>query len=101
MYGKWAFVPQSLHGFIIVVYYLLISCLGLHELHILSCAFLSETKLLLTYYTAFREMAVPLLRRGWVLAHAHVRGGGERGPAWHAAARGLEKMSSFTDLEVF
>ncbi|MGX5682302.1 prolyl oligopeptidase family serine peptidase [Schumannella luteola] len=38
-----------------------------------------------------------LLDRGAVLAIAHVRGGGERGPAWHDAARGLSKHVSVDD----
>lgn len=41
-----------------------------------------------------------MLERGWVLAFAHVRGGGERGKAWHAAGRGLKKWNSFWDFEV-
>ena len=41
-----------------------------------------------------------MLERGWVLAFAHVRGGGERGKAWHAAGRGLNKWNSFWDFEV-
>ena len=41
-----------------------------------------------------------MLERGWVLAFAHVRGGGERGKAWHSAGRGLSKWNSFWDLEV-
>ncbi|CAN0008226.1 unnamed protein product [Ectocarpus fasciculatus] len=40
-----------------------------------------------------------MLERGWVLAFAHVRGGGERGKAWHAAGRGLDKWNSFWDFE--
>ena len=43
---------------------------------------------------------VCMLERGWVLAFAHVRGGGERGKAWHAAGRGLSKWNSFHDFEV-
>lgn len=41
-----------------------------------------------------------MLESGWVLAFAHVRGGGERGKAWHAAGRGLDKWNSFWDFEV-
>lgn len=41
-----------------------------------------------------------MLEKGWVLAFAHVRGGGERGKAWHAAGRGLNKWHSFLDFEV-
>lgn len=40
---------------------------------------------------------LPLLTRGWVLAFAHVRGGGERGRWWHGAGRGKDKPNSFHD----
>lgn len=46
----------------------------------------------------FRPEHVVLLRRGWVIAWAHVRGGGERGRAWHTAARQLQKAQSVSDL---
>ncbi|CAE7397920.1 PREPL [Symbiodinium pilosum] len=41
---------------------------------------------------------VALLRRGWVLAWAHVRGGGENGRNWHSAGRQLSKANSIMDL---
>lgn len=41
---------------------------------------------------------LPLLSRGWVLALAHVRGGGELGRGWHAAGRGVRKRVSASDL---
>ena len=37
--------------------------------------------------------------RGWTLAWAHVRGGGELGRAWHEAATRAAKVTSVTDLE--
>jgi protease II len=49
------------------------------------------------------SFAVPytcLLRRGWVLAFCHVRGGGELGSAWHAAAGPSLKQRSVDDYEV-
>eukprot|EP00435_Cladocopium_sp_Y103_P049139 s835_g14.t1 len=46
----------------------------------------------------FRPEHLMLLRRGWVLAWAHVRGGGERGRAWHQAGRQLRKSRSVLDL---
>ena len=47
----------------------------------------------------YKAECLPLLRRGWVLALAHVRGGGELGPLWHAGGRGLRKRRSVDDLE--
>ena len=37
-------------------------------------------------------------RRGGVLAYAHVRGGGEKGLAWHSAGRKEHKPNSWKDL---
>lgn len=42
--------------------------------------------------------ALPLLDRGVVVAIAHVRGGGEMGPAWHHSAQREDKAVSFTDF---
>jgi len=41
---------------------------------------------------------VALADRGWVVAVAHVRGGGERGRAWYEAARQTRKHNSFVDF---
>lgn len=49
--------------------------------------------------TDFLAERLPLLRRGWVLALAHVRGGGELGRRWHAGGRGAHKANSAADLE--
>lgn len=49
--------------------------------------------------TEFAPDRLPLLRDGWVLALAHVRGGGELGRRWHAAGRGAAKANSVADLE--
>ena len=49
--------------------------------------------------TGFLAERLPLLHRGWVLALAHVRGGGELGRRWHAAGRGPLKANSLADLE--
>ena len=46
----------------------------------------------------FRPEHLMLLRRGWVVAWVHVRGGGERGRAWHQAGRQLHKSRSVLDL---
>eukprot|EP00054_Salpingoeca_dolichothecata_P027385 m.200610 g.200610 ORF g.200610 m.200610 type:complete len:295 (-) comp25946_c1_seq5:699-1583(-) len=47
----------------------------------------------------FRAEHLPLLRRGWVIAMCHVRGGGEMGNLWHHAATGKNKSKSFIDFE--
>jgi oligopeptidase B len=47
------------------------------------------------------SLSLPLLSmldRGWVLAYAHVRGGGELGPAWHSAGSGKSKPNSIADM---
>ncbi len=48
-----------------------------------------------TQYCAAR---MALLRRGWVVALAHVRGGGELGKPWHDAGRLDRKEQSFADF---
>ncbi|MFD8784609.1 prolyl oligopeptidase family serine peptidase [Kitasatospora sp. NPDC059599] len=45
-------------------------------------------------YSLFRPS---LFRRGVSFAIAHVRGGGELGPAWHEAGRGAGKLSAVQD----
>ncbi|OQS00525.1 serine protease family S09A [Thraustotheca clavata] len=40
---------------------------------------------------------ISLLERRWVLAFAHVRGGGELGLQWHAQGRKLHKKNTFID----
>lgn len=62
--------------------------------------------LLLTGYGAYEEPLdtefdsdlVSLMDRGVVVAMAHVRGGGDLGPAWHDAGRLADKESSFADF---
>ena len=46
----------------------------------------------------FCSTYLPLLERGWVLALAHVRGGGELGPEWHQAGATSVKHRSASDL---
>lgn len=41
---------------------------------------------------------VPWLQRGGAYVIAAIRGGGERGAPWHAAAMGLDKQRSFDDF---
>jgi oligopeptidase B len=46
----------------------------------------------------FRSNAVSLLDRGFILAIAHVRGGGEMGRQWYEDGRLLRKRNTFTDF---
>eukprot|EP00775_Hariotina_reticulata_P010327 gene10327-10484_t len=46
----------------------------------------------------YKTHRLPLLRRGWSVALAHVRGGGELGRRWHAAGRQKTKRNSVQDL---
>ncbi|KAJ1945538.1 hypothetical protein GGF37_001650 [Kickxella alabastrina] len=46
----------------------------------------------------FRLEDIPLLRRGWTIALAHVRGGGELGREWYSSGRGQNKVNSVNDL---
>ncbi|ETW09491.1 hypothetical protein H310_00061 [Aphanomyces invadans] len=48
--------------------------------------------------TGFDMESLSLLERGWVLAYAHVRGGGELGLDWHTQGRCLLKKNSFVDF---
>ena len=47
---------------------------------------------------SFEAERLSLLDRGFIFGIAHVRGGGEFGPAWHDAAIGVNKMRTFTDF---
>lgn len=46
----------------------------------------------------FNSNRLSLLDRGYVLAYAHVRGGGDLGKPWHDAGRLMEKRNTFTDF---
>lgn len=46
----------------------------------------------------FNRLDLALLNRGFVIARAHVRGGGELGCAWHLAGRRQRKYNSALDL---
>ncbi len=52
----------------------------------------------ISYPLSFDSAAVSLLDRGFVVAVAHVRGGGELGQAWHDQGRMFSKMNSFADF---
>jgi len=62
--------------------------------------------LLLTGYGAygasssvnFSSNRLSLLNRGFVVAIAHIRGGGEMGKTWHDQGRMMHKMNTFTDF---
>ena len=45
--------------------------------------------------TGYLAENVPLLNRGWVLAYAHTRGGGERGRGWYYQGMGKNKHKTF------
>jgi oligopeptidase B len=38
------------------------------------------------------------MEKGWILADAYVRGGGERGIGWHEEGKLLNKPNSFLDF---
>ena len=46
----------------------------------------------------FSVQALNLVRRGWVWATAHVRGGSEKGWDWFLQGRGAAKPNTFTDF---
>ncbi|MBX7186613.1 MAG: S9 family peptidase [Vicinamibacteria bacterium] len=50
------------------------------------------------YPVSFLSHRLSLLDRGFVIALAHIRGGGEMGKPWHDAGRMAEKMNTFTDF---
>ena len=47
---------------------------------------------------AFGSNRLSLLDRGFVLAYAHIRGGGDMGKPWHDAGRLMDKRNTFTDF---
>ena len=46
----------------------------------------------------FGSNRLSLLDRGFVLAYAHIRGGGDLGKPWHDAGRLAQKRNTFTDF---
>ncbi|MGH6816098.1 MAG: S9 family peptidase, partial [Hyphomicrobiaceae bacterium] len=49
-------------------------------------------------HPGFGTERLSLVDRGFVYAIAHVRGGGEKGQAWHEAGRLAHKQNTFTDF---
>lgn len=74
--------------------------------HMPALAHLSKSPLLLHVYGAygidlnmtFSPEKRLLLEDGWALAYCHVRGGGERGLAWHRSGSLLQKQRGVEDL---
>lgn len=46
-----------------------------------------------------RTMFAPLLEKGWAIAFAFIRGGGDRGEAWSTAGRFVNRTHSLEDFE--
>ncbi len=46
----------------------------------------------------FNSNRLSLLDRGFVMAYAHIRGGGDMGETWHDAGKMLVKRNTFTDF---
>jgi len=46
----------------------------------------------------FNSNRLSLLDRGFVMAYAHIRGGGDMGKPWHDAGRLMEKRNTFADF---
>lgn len=46
----------------------------------------------------FGTNRLSLLDRGFVMAYAHIRGGGDLGDAWHDAGKMMVKMNTFNDF---
>ncbi|HYK35793.1 S9 family peptidase [Alloacidobacterium sp.] len=46
----------------------------------------------------FNGNRLSLLDRGFVMAYAHIRGGGDMGKPWHDAGRLMQKRNTFTDF---
>jgi oligopeptidase B len=51
-----------------------------------------------TYPISFSSSALSLLDRGFAVAIAHIRGGGDMGKPWHDNGRMMNKKNTFTDF---
>ena len=52
----------------------------------------------MSYDPSFSSNHVSLLQRGFVVAYAHIRGGGEMGRQWKEDGKYLKKVNTFTDF---
>ncbi len=52
----------------------------------------------ISYDPSFSSNHVSLLQRGFVVAYAHIRGGGEMGRQWKEDGKYLKKKNTFTDF---
>lgn len=52
----------------------------------------------LTIAPSFKPVRLEWVKRGNIFAYAHVRGGGEKGEAWHQAGKGANKHKSVEDF---
>ena len=52
----------------------------------------------ISYDPSFSSNLVSLLQRGFVVAYAHIRGGGEMGRQWKEDGKYLKKKNTFTDF---
>ena len=52
----------------------------------------------IVYEPAFAQQRISLLDRGFVVAIAHIRGGGELGDQWHKAGKMHQKVNTFSDF---
>ena len=50
------------------------------------------------YPVTYSSNRLSLLDRGYTIAIAHIRGGGEMGKRWHDAGRMMQKRNTFTDF---
>ncbi|HEX3438013.1 MAG TPA: S9 family peptidase [Pseudacidobacterium sp.] len=46
----------------------------------------------------FNSNRLSMLDRGFIMAYAHIRGGGDLGKPWHDAGRLMQKRNTFTDF---
>ena len=51
----------------------------------------------MNFDVSFHAERLSLLTRGWIVAFAHVRGGGELGRAWYNDGKGMKKTNSIHD----